>query len=136
MSKNAKPGRPPHKPTVVSRRKVTNAAACGMSHEEIAIGLGIARNTLDKYYATELSAGALNRRMEVFDAMVTTAKKGNVAAQKAVLAMTPGVAAPPVPKEEPVGKKEQANRDAVTAANGTEWGDLLPGNVTPLRRAG
>lgn len=134
MAKNSKVGRPAHKPTTVTRRKVTNAAACGMSHEEIAIGLGIHRHTLDKYYETELSTGALGRRMEVFDAMVTTAKKGNVSAQKAVLAMTPGAAAPPVPKDKPLGKKDQANADAKTAADGTDWNDLLPGNVTPLRR--
>lgn len=135
MAKNTKAGRPAHKPTPTTRRRVTNAAACGMSHEEIAIGLGIHRHTLDKHYADELSTGAINRRMEVFDVMVATAKKGNVAAQKAVLAMTPAAAAPPVPKEEPVGKKEQANRDAVTAAEGTDWNDLLPAGVTPIRRS-
>ncbi|MBB1060414.1 hypothetical protein [Marilutibacter spongiae] len=134
MRKNSKPGRPAYKPTPVSRRKVTNAAAGGMSHEEIAIALGISRNTLEKYHAADLSNGALSRRMEVLDAMARTALKGNVSAQKSFLAMTPTLAAPPVDKEKPVGKKEQANRDAVTAADGTEWSDLLPDGVTPIRR--
>ncbi len=136
MAKNGKPGRPPHKPTTVTRRKVTNAAAGGMSHEEISVALGIHRNTLEKYYATELSSGALGRRMEVLDAMARTALKGNVSAQKSFLAMTPTLAAPPSEPEKPVGKKEQANRDATTAAAGTDWADLLPPGVTPLRQAG
>src|SRR5690606_8281401 len=135
MRKNAKPGRPAYKSTPVTRRKVTNAAAAGMSHEEIAIALGVSRNTLEKRYEKELSTGALNRRMEVIDAMTRTARKGNVSAQKALLAMTPTLAAPPVVPEKPKGKKEQQAADAVTAAQGTEWGDLLPGNVTPIRPA-
>jgi hypothetical protein len=107
-----------------------------MSHEEIAIALGIHRHTLDKHYQVELSTGALNRRAEVLDAMARTALKGNVSAQKAFLALTPTLAAPPREQEKPKGKKEQAQADAATAANGTEWGDLLPGNVTPIRAAG
>jgi hypothetical protein len=136
MAKNATAGRPPHQPTAATRRKVTNAAAGGMAHEEIALALGIHRHTLAKYYEHELSSGAMNRRAEVLDAMVRTALKGNVAAQKALLAMTPALAAPPAEAEKPLGKKEQANADAKTAADGTEWADLLPPNVEPLRKAG
>lgn len=136
MSKNHTTGRPAFKPTSVQRRKVTNAAAGGMAHEEIAIALGICRNTLTKHFEKELSAGALGRRMEVLDAMARTALKGNVSAQKSFLAMTPTLAAPPVEPEKPKGKKEQANADAVTAAAGTDWSDLLPTGVTPIRKAG
>lgn len=136
MRKNAKSGRKAFKPTAVQRRKVTNAAAGGMAHEEIAVALGICRNTLAKYFEKELSTGALGRRMEVLDAMARTALKGNVSAQKAYLAMTPTLAAPPIEPEKPLGKKDQANADAVTAAQGTDWADLLPPGVTPLRQAG
>ena len=136
MAKNRKAGRPAHKPTPVTRRKVTNAAAGGMSHEEIAVALGLHRHTLEKHYAAELSSGALGRRMEVLDAMASTALKGNVSAQKSFLAMTPTLAAPPVEPEKPLGKKDQANADAVTAAQGTDWAELLPPGVTPLRQAG
>lgn len=112
-----------------------------MSHEEIALGLGISRNTLEKHFEHELSVGAYQKRIEVLDSMHATAKKGNVAAQKAYLQATPSVSAPPPPagdqpvSEDPknLGKKEQANADAVTAAVGTQWEDLLkrpPG--TPL----
>lgn len=137
MRKNAKAGRPAHKPTPATRRKVTNAAAGGMAHEEIAIALGIARNTLEKHYEHELSTGALNRRAEVLDAMARTALKGNVSAQKAFLALTPALAAPPVEPEKPKGKKEQQAADAVTAAQGTDWDDLIGhgAKVVPIRQA-
>lgn len=100
-----------------------------MSHEEIAIGLGIAINTLKKHFAFELTTGAYQRREEVLNAMYRTAKKGNVAAQKAYTALTPKVAAPPLPPdqpEKPDGKKAQANADAVTAQKGTDWDSILP----------
>jgi len=97
----------------------------GMSHEEIAIALGISRNTLEKHFEVELSTGALNRRAEVLDAMARTALKGNVSAQKAFLALTPTLAAPPVEPEKPKGKKEQAEADALTAAAGTDWADQI-----------
>lgn len=136
MAKNDKPGRPAFKPTPVQRRLVRNAAASGMSHEEIAVALGIHRHTLEKYFAVEISSGALHRRMEIIDAMVRVALKGNVAAQKALLATMPALSAPPVEPEKPMGKKDQANADAKGAADGTEWDALLPKNVTPIRSAG
>jgi hypothetical protein len=103
-----------------------------MSHEEIALGLGISRPTLEKYFEAELSTGAYAKRLEVLAAMHGAALKGNVAAQKAYLALEPGLAAPPAEKTaEPLGKKEQQNKDAVTAAAGTDWADLLPKHGTP-----
>jgi hypothetical protein len=140
MSKKSNRGRPAYKPTAADRRKVTNAAAGGMSHEEIAIALGICRNTLEKCFEPELSRGALAKRMDYMDALSRTALAGNVAALKTVLALTPSFAAPPLESEAgstaPKGKKEQANADAVTAAKGTDWADLLEAgaNVTPIRK--
>lgn len=125
--------RPAHKPTAATRRKVAVAAGAGMAHEEIAIGLGITRPTLSKHYEKELSQGAYEKRLEVLDAMHRMAKKGNVAAQKAYVALTPAAAAPPIPKPEPKGKKEQANDEAQTAQQGTGWADLLPANVVSIR---
>jgi predicted transcriptional regulator len=108
-----------------------------MSHEEIAIGLGITRPTLSKHYARELTEGAYQRRLEVYQAMHKAAMKGNVSAQKAYAAMVPALEAPPLEddKAPPLGKKEQANEDAKTAAHGTDWEDLLPRGVTPIRKA-
>lgn len=141
MIKNSKRGgRPEFRPTEAMKRKVAIAAGAGMSHEEIALGLGIARGTLGKHFELELSTGAYEKRLEVLDAMHRTAKKGNVAAQKAYMQLTPRASAPPAPEggsepapaPKPLGKKDQANADAVTAAVNTEWESLLkPGSTPP-----
>ena len=131
-----KAGRPPFKPTPAMKKRVAVAAGAGMSHEEIALALGICRNTLQKYFEHELSIGAYQRRLDVLNAMYGAAVKGNVAAQKAFVAMVPTAAAPPQEPEKPLGKKEQANADARTAATGTDWADLLPPGVSPLRKTG
>jgi hypothetical protein len=120
--------RPPFKPTAAQKRTVAIAAGGGMTHEEIALGLGISRVTLDKYFGLELSAGASQKRLEVLNAMFAAAKKGNVSAQRAYIAFDPKPAAPPLPAEPKApakGKKEQAQDDAVTAAKGTGWDELL-----------
>lgn len=99
-----------------------------MSHDDIATALQIARGTLTKHFEQELSVGALQRRMEILSAMHATAKKGNVAAQKAYIAMTPASAVPPPlpePKVEPKGKKEIAQDEAKVAQRGTTWEALL-----------
>jgi hypothetical protein len=99
-----------------------------MSHEEIAIALGLSRNTLEKHYEAELTTVAHERRLEVMNAQHRSALKGNVAAQKAYLAQSPMIAPPPVPTPEPekLGKKAQRDVDATTAAKGTDWHDDLP----------
>jgi hypothetical protein len=133
---------------------VSIAAGGGMTHEDIATALGISRETLRKHYRQELSIEAQKRRMEVLEAVFTTAKKkGTSAAARAYLGNVPEFEAPPLPEgEQPpapppapvaapapaekpakLGKKEQAQADAHTAAQGTEWDDLLPKAGTTLQ---
>lgn len=146
-------GRPAHVPTPALRRKVSVAAGGGMRHLDIAIALGISRETLEKHYQAELSGGATLRRLEVLAALHTAAtKKGSSSAAKAYLLHQPELAVPPLPEGETasapaqpaapaaapapaakLGKKEQAQADAVTAAVGTEWGPLLKPPATPLQ---
>ena len=135
-------GRPAFKPTAAQRRQVSIAAAGGMRHDDIAIAIGICRDTLTKHFELELSAGAAARRMEVL---------GDSSAAKAFLAAAPLLGVPPVPEQakpkaaEPaaapdapkpkLGKKEQAQADAQTATDGTEWASLLnrPGAGVPVQ---
>lgn len=140
-------GRPAHVPTAALRRKVSIAAGGGMLHEQIAVAIGINRDTLSKYYSLELSEGALARRLEVIAALHKAAtSKGSSSAAKAYLEHAAEIAAPPAPAgadapaaetapiadpEKKLGKKEQAKADALTAAQGTGWADLLPGHATP-----
>lgn len=130
------PGRPEHVPTAESRERVRVGAGGGMSHEGLAMVLGISRPTLLKHYAFELGAGAHDARLEVIEAMREVAlRKGNVAAAKLYLQFAPeeGELAPvqdgdvPAEPEEPkLGKKAQAEEDAKGADRGTEWEGLLP----------
>lgn len=130
-----KRGRPAFAPTPAQRRRVAIAAGCGMAHEQIAIGLNISRETLEKHFEHELSVGAYERRMEVFEGLHKAAKKGNAAAVKLYAQLNPQIAPPPLERnapgaekpEKPLGKKEQAQADAQVAQRGTDWNDLLPG---------
>lgn len=137
-------GRPAHAPTPATRRQVAVAAGGGMRHLDIAIALGISRETLEKHYADELAGGATKRRLEVLNAMFAAAKKGSSSAAKVYLAAEPELAVPTLPADageaapakpsaqavvhpvgKPLGKKEQAQVDAATAAAGTDWANLL-----------
>jgi len=136
-------------PTATTRRTVSIAAGGGMLHEQIAVALEISTDTLRKYYEAELSIGSTKRRMDVLQAMYRAATvKGSTSAAKVYLANEPQLAVPPLPKDAeapapapmavPVaapklGKKEQANADAVTAAAGTDWDNLLPGGAPAPR---
>lgn len=109
-----------------------------MRQEDIANALGVSVPTLRKHYEAELSAGAAKERMAVLAKVLTAAKKGSTSAARLYLQQTPEfmpVAEEPAPVEEKLGKKDQANRDAVGAEAGTGWDGLLPGNVTPIRAA-
>ena len=139
-------GRPAFRPTAAQKRQVSIAAAGGMRHDDIAIAIGICRDTLAKHFELELSAGAAARRMEVLGALYLAAKKGSSSAAKAFLAADPTLGVPPLPAAAPapakaeaapapvaaakLGKKDQAQADAQTAAEGTEWAALL-GRVPP-----
>ncbi len=128
------PGRPSFKPTAAQRSTVAIAAGGGMTHFEIAMGLGISQPTLLKHFERELSVGAHAKRLEIVKALHAAAKRGSVAAAKAYMLLDPASAAPPLlaappapkpSKEEPLGKKEEANIAAVTAEKGTGWEGLL-----------
>ena len=125
--------RPSFKPTKAMRHQVSIAKASGMSDEKIALGLGISRVTLLKHFGLELDSGAAKRQIEWRALMHASAKKGNVAAQKALIAMADkadvdkefdkkfGADAP-----EKLGKKEAAAMEAQTAEQGSGWESLLP----------
>lgn len=111
-----KVGRPAYEPTPAERHKVAISAAGGMTHAQISSLLGISADTLEKYFAVELTRGAMEKRAEILAALFKAAKRGSASAARAFLV---GPSGPP-------GKKEQASAAAAVAQSGTEWDDLLP----------
>lgn len=120
-------GRPPFVPSKAQRKRVAIVAGAGMSHEHIALALGISRPTLYKYFEEELTVGAYKCLCEVSEAMFREAKKGNTAAAKVYAQLAPKLAAAPdlTAPELPEGKKAQQKADAITAQAGTSWETLL-----------
>lgn len=130
-------GRPPFAPTTAQRRQVGELLACSMSKKDIARVLGIHEETLEKHFGEELATGAAKRRAEVIGLLFKNARAGNVSAQKKLEEMSGQAvaaasfdqpeagrrAAPPAAK--PKGKKEAAAEAALTAGQGSDWGEDL-----------
>lgn len=125
-------GRPEFEPTQRQREDVKLCKADEWSDDRIARQLGISRNTLLKHFAEELAYGADQVRMRNLRNLQRLADAGSVPACRELLEMSEGGAemlpvpsAPPAEHEAPLGKKEQATRDARTAHEGTSWNQIL-----------
>jgi hypothetical protein len=57
LGQNKKGGRPPFTPSQRMRDRVEIAAAAGVSHNQIASALGIAKQTLETHFVSELRDG-------------------------------------------------------------------------------
>lgn len=136
--KKKKAGRPAHKPTASTRKRVEILRTDGWSYARICHNMGIDEKTLTKHYAMELQFGDDKTRGELLVVVYDKALTGNISAARAFDTMTKGAAPPPDPGRtqvahdvenavpaEKVGKKELANLEAVTAAEGTSWGNLI-----------
>lgn len=125
------PGRPRHEPTPVSRAHVERACACGIPELLIARIVGITAPTLRLHYREELDTGLHKANLAVANNLFRQATKDDPKAIRAIefwLACRAGwtrFASAPVDKVEPLGKKQIAEREAETAAEGTEWSDLV-----------
>lgn len=124
-----------HKPTAEQRRTVEAMAGYGIPEADVARVVGIAPMTLRKHYGDELDLGRVKANAKVaqslFQIATSPEAKGAVPAAIFWLKSRAGwseYAPAPVqrPAAEPkLGKKEQADLAAETAAEGTEWGNLL-----------
>jgi hypothetical protein len=139
MTEKRPRGRPSHTPTDATKRKVSIAAGAGITRENIALSMGIDRDTLAKHYEHELTVVAQERCLAVVLAVYDKAVDGNTSAAKLYLQ---GIAKPePVPTptdasleivsmpSQATGVKAQRNEDAKVAQQGTEWASLLPSSV-------
>jgi len=124
-------GRPEHVPTAETRERVEILVAARMPSWQIAKALGIAEPTLRFHYAEEMEGGRARKTAAVLEALYREGAAGNTSAAKAWLALHGPLEDPPPPQDEPVeaaplGKREQATRDALTAGDGVDWARHLP----------
>jgi hypothetical protein len=106
------------------RNQVEIAAAAGLSHNQIASALGIAKQTLETHFASELRDGRTRKLIAVLCLLDKAAKRGSVAAMK-YLANNFSNGAPVR-----LGKKELQKREAEIALANSEWRDILRGPET------
>lgn len=141
-------GRPAFVWTPEKSNKVKLALALGWSGERIANALAISLATLKRYFRAELKERDIARdQMELqrLHLAMTMAEKGNVGAMRQVDRLVDrsdnmlasarlrdaqgGARQGDRPAAEPpqrkLGKKAQADEDAKTAGQGSDWGDLL-----------
>jgi len=114
-------GRKAYKPTRHVREQVMTLAAANMTLPEIAAAVDISRTTLCEYFQVELASGRAKRLAEVIELLRKGARRGSVAAARALLA------AYGKPAGQVIGKKEQQALAARTAAISSDWKGLLVG---------
>lgn len=132
-------GRKPWQPSSADREKAAVLVAAGMGVEQLARIFARTEPTIRKHFTAELATGALRKRAEVIAAMHRNALKGNVAAQKEMLAIMDradltalqdqvrgkAAAKTEAPAPDPVGKKEQAQLDAHGVVTRGPWSELV-----------
>ncbi len=126
-----KPGRPSHVPADDTRNLVESLSGFGIPQDEIARLVGIDPKTLRFHYADQIELGGIKATAKVAQNLFTMACKPTREGLSAAifwLKVRAGWSeyAPSRPKaEEPLGKKEAAEREALTAGEGNEWGRLV-----------
>lgn len=133
VQRTNKGGRPSFCATPEMRRQVEQLVAVGTTEEDIAIFLRVAIMTLRKHFAEELRFGRMKVRAEVVDLLFTSARAGNVSAQKKLedmtgIAMSARVAehaGEPVGRPPKLGKKEQQQLEAQNPDATTTMGELM-----------
>ena len=79
-------GQPPHAPTDRTRQTVQVLKANGNPQKVIALVIGVSEDTLVKHYRTELEHGRAQVKAMVGAAVVKSALRGNIGAQRYWLA--------------------------------------------------
>jgi hypothetical protein len=118
-----------HQPTAEQRKSVEAMAGYGIPHADIARVIGIEAKALQRHYRDELDLGQSKANTRVADNLFKIATgTGREAVTAAIfwLKVRAGwseYGPPQLPP--PLGKKQQAQIDAVSSAEGTEWGHLV-----------
>lgn len=126
------PGRPPHEPTEKDRKAVEAMASYGIPEKDIARVIGIAVDTLRKWYLYELDTGGIKANSMIAQSLFQKATgngNGAVAACIFWLKVRAHWVEPKPWDEAPIGRKEQLQQAAATAGGAhTEWATDLEVN--------
>jgi hypothetical protein len=118
-----------HQPTAENRGTVQAMAGYGIPQEDIGRVLKIDPKTLRLYYAEELATGSIVATAKVAANLFKVATgSGRQAVTAAIFWLKTRAgwseySAVQMPK--PLGKKAEAERAAASAAEGTDWSDLV-----------
>jgi hypothetical protein len=116
-------------PTDETRNLVESLSGFGIPQDEIARLVGIDPKTLRFHYADQIELGSIKATAKVAQNLFTMACKPTREGLSAAIFWLKVRAGwseyAPKRVEEPLGKKEAAERDALTAGDGTEWGRLV-----------
>jgi len=109
---------------------VESLSGFGIPQEEIAKLIGIDPKTLRLHYAEQIELGGIKATAKVAQNLFSMACKPNGEGLQAAifwLRVRAGWSeySPRPPAAEPLGKKATAEIEALTAAQGTEWGHLV-----------
>ncbi|RVD44195.1 hypothetical protein EN742_02910 [Mesorhizobium sp. M4A.F.Ca.ET.020.02.1.1] len=104
---------------------------CGESENVIARALGVAVETLRKHCADELADGHAHRRKELTSLLFTSARAGNVSAQKHLDALGRAAGADETvksraPRPARLGKKEEQQAAAEAVASASKFAPPAP----------
>src|SRR5436190_1661256 len=109
-----------YQPSDVDRKHVKLLAGFGLTQRQIALLLDVSLPTLRRAFAREMEIGKLDVDAEVMAALFRKARSGDVRACALWLGRRPEWR--PLA---PLGKKDQAELDAVAPERGTHWDGLL-----------
>ena len=122
-------GRPSHAPTDETRTMVESLSGFGIPQTEIARLVGIDPKTLRFHYADQIELGTIKATAKVAQNLFTMACKPTREGLSAAIFWLKVRAGwseyAPRRVEEALGKKELAEREALTAGEGNEWGRLV-----------
>ena len=123
-------GRPPHVPTKETQDMVESLSGFGIPQDEIAKLIGIDPKTLRLHYADQIELGGIKATAKVAQNLFNMACKPNREGLQAAIFWLRVRAhwsefTPRSPAPEPLGKKAMAEAEALTGAQGTEWGHLV-----------
>ena len=124
-------GRPSHQPSDKDRQMVEVLAGYAVSTAKIADVIGIDQKTLFKHYGDQIRRGSASVEAKLVGNLLRIAGGTDGTALKAIMFSLQcrfgwsQYAPDPGAREKPLGKKDQIQAEAESAAEGTAWSSLV-----------